>query len=783
MIETGRPGHLARWLAAAWLLLVLAVLSHNTYLWSGGRMQLDTDVLAMLPRDEREPAVQQATQKLADAAGRRIVVLIAGRDWPESRRAADAYAATLAASQLQLALRYRVPDNAGEQWLGFFAPYRQYLLTDAQRRQLETQAPAKLAEQAVQALYRPVGLPRVGSWQDDPLNLYGGWLTEHAATSPVRVADGRLSVAQGNTQYALLTLEQQGPAFSVASQRALVPKLAAAKQAALVAVPSARVLTVGVPLFAVAAADQAEREIHTIGLGSLLGIVLITLFAFSAIRPRILVTLSIAVGLLTAISVCTLLFGRLHLITLVFGASLVGVAENYGTNYFSSRLGRPAGERWAMLREQGKVMWLAMLTTAIGYALLALTPFPGLRQIALFSVVGLSAAFVTVLWWFPFLDKGEMPTTRFSHWLGSRRALWPVLGRNRFTLGFGLAAIVLLLLGMPRLTANDDIRLLQNPPPQLLEEQIAVGKLLDLPSPAQFYLVRGKTAEAVLQAEEALKAQLQPLQAAGVIRGVQAVSDWVPSAQRQAESAALLLRVVQGESGVLALATAQLGEDTPKADSKPVPVLQLDDWLAAPVSEPLRPQWLGRFDTGYASVVLLRGVDKLADLPKLATAGAAVPGVRWVDKVGEISELMARYRYRMGYLVLVSYLLVFAALWRRFGRQAWRALLPTMLASGLTLALLALWGQQLQLFNVLALILILGMGVDYGIFLLAQPERAAIRPFLSITLAAISTLLAFGLLALSATPALRAFGLTMLFGIGLAWLFTPLFMPPSKPRD
>ena len=45
--------------------------------------------------------------------------------------------------------------------------------------------------------------------------------------------------------------------------------------------------------------------------------------------------------------------------------------------------------------------------------------------------------------------------------------------------------------------------------------------------------------------------------------------------------------------------------------------------------------------------------------------------------------------------------------------------------------------------------------------------------------AAASTLLSFGLLALSATPALHAFGLTLLFGVFLAWLLTPLFMPDA----
>ncbi len=195
------------------------------------------------------------------------------------------------------------------------------------------------------------------------------------------------------------------------------------------------------------------------------------------------------------------------------------------------------------------------------------------------------------------------------------------------------------------------------------------------------------------------------------------------------------------------------------------------------MSEPLRHQWLGQFEGGYASVLLIRGINTPSQLTELATLAPRLTGVRWVDKVAEVSEVMGRYRVKMAWVIALSYLLVFAALTLRFGCTAWRALFPTLLASALTLAILALLGQPLQLFNILALLLILGMGVDYGIFMLENPEAHATRPFLSITLAAISTLLAFGLLALSATPALHAFGLTMLFGIGLSWLLTPAFMP------
>ncbi len=785
LIESQASTPRSRWLAYVWLAVVLAVLGHNVWLWTGARLQLDTDVLAMLPRDERDATVQNVTRKLTDSASRRIVVLVGGGDWLSARSAADAYARALSASSQTVNLRYLVDDAMAAQMVDFFKPWRKQLLTPQQRQMLDTLQPDQLAARAVESLYRPMGMLRVGEWGDDPLNLFGTWLTYRAGESRVRVTDGRLSISDGDQHYALLMLEQQGSAFSMSAHEALTPLLARAKQQAISAVASAEVFAIGVPLYAAAAAAQGQHEMHTIGAGSLLGMVLLTLFAFSSIRPRLLVTLSIAVGLLAAVSLCALVFERLHLITLVFGASLVGVAENYGTNYFSNRLGRAPSERWSMLREQAPVMWLAMLTTAIGYALLALTPFPGLRQIAVFSAVGLLAAFVTVLWWFPFLDGGTMGTTRLAQWIGSRRALWPVLGRNRFTWGFSLTAIAVMVVGAAAVQVNDDIRLLQNAPPELIAQQIRIGKLLQLPSPGQFYLVQGSSPEEVLQREEALKVLLDSLRSAGGLSGYQAITDWVPSARQQQMDAAAVERVVFGASGVRALAMAQLGEVAPAAAGPVVAEpLRLEAWLSNPVSEPFRQQWLGPFAEGYASIVLLRGIDGADKLDRAAQLAPMVPGVRWVDTVAQVSGVMARYRYRMGGVIAVSYCLVFAALAWRFGRRAWRALLPTALASCLTLSLLALLGQPLQLFNVLALLLILGMGVDYGIFLLEQPDRDAVRPFLSVTLAAASTLLAFGLLALSATPALRAFGLTMLFGISLSWLLTPLFLPSAiKPNQ
>ena len=127
----------------------------------------------------------------------------------------------------------------------------------------------------------------------------------------------------------------------------------------------------------------------------------------------------------------------------------------------------------------------------------------------------------------------------------------------------------------------------------------------------------------------------------------------------------------------------------------------------------------------------------------------------------------------MTVFLVVGYALVGFALFYRYKKQAWRAMLPTIIAALASLSASAWLGEPVQLFTVLAHFLILGTGVDYGIFLLEHHTDPS--AWLAVCLGAASTLLAFGLLALSATPALHTFGLSMLFGVGLSWLLSPCF--------
>jgi predicted exporter len=772
-----------RWAPWFWAAVVTVVVIHSGYLWWQQRLVPDTNILALLPAQGRDPVLQRALPQMVEAAEQRVIVLIGAADWDDARRAAAAYRKAIAPFRHLLFAAEAITERTESDWLATFKNHRLTLLTSEDDAALRSQAPSYWLDRALAKLYSPFAGPQPLAWQEDPFGLFNNWLLARAQETPVRPRAGELSVSAGERHYVVLPLTLRVPAFAVAGQQAVMPVLEQARQAARQTSERIEIIQAGVVLHAAAAASRAQREMSTIGVGSLAGILFLIWMTFHSLKPIILVMLSIAIGCLGALSVSWLLFERIHLITLVFGASLIGVAQDYGIYFFCQRAGAANDplDSWRVLRRILPALILTLVTTLIGYLGLVLTPFPGLRQMALFSATGLIFAWLTVVCWFPALARASTPGNhRWAERYGRSMTAWPRLASDRRTLYVTLTFAGLLLFGGLRLTAQDDIRSLQKPPQNLLDDQLKLGKILDLATPVQFYLLRAASAEALLQREETLKQRLDLLVQQNQISGYQAISNWLPSARLQAARRQLIERALLNEQGALASLAAKLGEgpswlsaarERLLAAALPITV---DDYFKSPASEPWRHLWLGQVDDQHASIVALRGVTR-SSLPALGQAAAGLEGVAWVDQVSQISALFGAYRYYMGWVLLVSYVTVYALLYPRYGQASWRVLAPTAVATLLTLALLGIAGQGLQLFHLLALMLLLGIGVDYGIFLQEPDSHRDGTAWHAVGISALSTLLSFGLLGLSQTPALRAFGLTMALGIGTVVLIVPCF--------
>jgi predicted exporter len=766
-------------------------LTHNLYLWLGARLATDSDILALLPAENRDPVLEKAFGHMVASAQQRLIVLVGAVDWDQAVGAADRYLDALAPGKDLLTLDRELSPRREQDWLALFDKHWLVLMTPDDERALRDRDKQYWVDAALTKLYSPVGGIKAGAWQDDPFGLFGAWLQARAQETPVRPRDGRLFVSDGARVYVVLPFLVRVPAFSMAAQAALAPLLEAARQAARRVDSRVDVIAAGIVLYAGAAAAQAKWELSTIGIGSLFGIVALIWLTFRSLKPIVLITLSVGVGCLGALSICSLVFERIHLLTLVFGASLIGGAQDYGTYFLCHRLGAEVQlDAHRLLRRLLPSLTLALITTVAGYLALALTPFPGLRQMAVFSALGLIFAWLTVICWFPVLANRSERTEGgpLVRWCAASLERWPRLDLSRLTLPtlatFGLFG-ALAVFGFARLHAQDDVRLLQNPPKQLIAEQIRLSRLLDAPAPAQFFVVRGESAETVLRREEILKQRLDALVAEKAITGYQSVSNWVPSLETQAARRALVDERLLSGNGALAALAKRIGADdlwvaaTRERFSRLGEKLTPQEFLSAPAGASARHLWLGPVTGGYAGIVGLRGVSTQS-LPGLRQAGSGLDGIEWLDQVGAISEVLARYRQYMSWVVLFSYLAVYALLYPRYRAATWRVIAPTALAGIAALALLGLAGQGLQLFHVLALMLLLGVGVDYGIFLQEEPSRRDPIAWLAVVLSALGTILSFGLLALSRTPALQAFGLTMLVGTTTVWFLAPCFVEAQR---
>ncbi|WP_447472807.1 MMPL family transporter [Vibrio harveyi] len=755
--------------ALAWLWLSLVVIASALLLkqWVGSEHSpIETNILKLLPENQQNPIAEQAFEAVSTSMSDQVIFVLTAADKTQLLKAAGAFEKGLRETQQFTNVIGKISPDAQQVWASYYFNHRFQQLTQAQRERL-SQDPQAQVQYVVQSLYNPFSGVTGQELQNDPFLLFRDYLSQVTQqTSAFRLDNGYLSVEKDGQQYLLITATLSGSPYALSTQ-SVVPKIEQLEQS-IAAQFGAKTAHTGVLFYADFGTQSAKSEISTIGVFSLLGIVVLFLVVFRSLMPLSLALLSISVGLLIALSVTTWVFGKVHLFSLVFGASLIGVSIDYAFHYLTERLSE--GSQWDSrkgLKHIFAAITLGLITSLIGYLGMLIAPFPGLQQLALFSSIGLIAACATVVAWYPILavkpsrNAVKVPGHRLlSAWL----SVW-----QRPSVKVGLPLICLIISGyfLTQLKYDDDIRQLQAMPETLKQQEALITKVSGMQASQQMLVVTADTDQSLLQRLEQLDPTLQQWQQTNIIEGYQSLSKYLGSTERQQSDFALIANLYQTQASALA-SGLQLAHK-PKLTNTLVPV-SLPDYLNNPVSEPIRFLYLGEIEGQSAAVITL---NKLND-PEIVKAFAqSQSDISYLNKAEEISTLFGEYRIKIMELLFAAAAIIFAVLVKRYGfHHGWRILLPSAIAciGGLAAAVAA--GSTLNLFNLLGLILILGIGIDYTLFF-AEKARS-LSTLLAITLSAITTVLSFGLLSLSQTHAIHSFGVTVLSGIFIAWLLSPI---------
>lgn len=746
-------------------------------IWFGWRglasVQVESNLLDLLPGAGSDREAIVAIRKFAESASSELLFLAGTRDPENTREAAKVFADALRTSPAFDRVEFSLDANMLDQIRAQLGR-RAALLSDRHHDMLARGDVARLEMEAQQAAYTPLGFARPFALTDDPLGLASDTVDAPSVNGAARLEDDYLAVSSGGRTYALIRARLAGNPYALPVQDQVLGAIDNARAAANRIDNGFATIGSGVVFHAAQGARSARGEITRFGLAGVLAIVALVVVVFRSPWPLLMTLVVLAVATAAAISACQAVFGNVHVLTLTFGTSLIGVAVDYTLHHFAHCLGNPQSAS----KDIAPALLLGCGTTIAGYLALLLAPISGLRQIALYSSVGLlvsCALVILVLPHFNFRSAACVPgwAQRLNNWqLSPPTRRWLLL-----------AAIVVTAAGLLRIKTEDNVRTLQRPSAELAATEQRVRQILQTGFETQFILVVGASEEEVLVREEATRRRLQPLQDRAQLSGHFAVTQSLSSLDRQADNRKLLARYVTGTDGALARALLSIGFPATEVARRVGAFQQAlqrnyhpQDWLASSMSEPWRPLWLQLPDGKHASVVLLRG---LTDVPALKAAIANLPGVGFVDQVGEINSVLRHYRQTtLRVLLLVAALILVTLLARYRSRTAFVTALPAVGSVVFTVALLGLLGEPLNLFNTLALLLVLGMGVDYAIFLREDQQAATV---LAVVLCGATTLLSFGLLGLSSVPFVRSIGLTITLGIICALSLSILLKKRSTP--
>jgi predicted exporter len=539
----------------------------------------------------------------------------------------------------------------------------------------------------------------------------------------------------------------------------------------------------GANRFALDAETKLRADASMISTLSTVGVAVLSWLFFRSFLSLGLALVPALVGLLLAMAAGLLIFGSLDGTTIGFGASLIGVTIDYPTHFLILRSLSTRGENpWRLARRLSGSLSMAALTTIASFAGLAITSFRGFRELGVFSLIGVAGALLTSLFLLPDLVPRSRPVPPISARLAATLGAWiPRLRSRRSALA--LVPIAVLALGafaLPRLSWNDDLSSLGQPDPRLRAEDTRVRERVSSFDGGRFVIAIADEPDAALARNDEVHARLAALVGRGELGGMRSLHDllWSQALQRRN------LEALRGSPDLAARLDAGFGA----AGFRPGAFAPFAQTLAAPSAEPLtlaelRASELGPLastlvldlDGRTAVITYLRGV---RDPDAIRAALADLPDVHLFDQRSFLNEIAAQFRTRTLLQIVVGSACVLLILIARYrdARRATAAFLPAFLTAILVLSAFALSGTETNLLHAVSLLIVMGMGVDYGIFVVDsvdQPDEIG-ATLVSCLLCCLTTLLGFGTLALSNHPALRAIGVTTGVGIALSLLLAPL---------
>lgn len=770
------------------LLYLLTLLLLGAGLAGLTRLEVRDDIESMLPDDTSQVADDFRRLQQAPFA-RKVLISLQGTQITSTAtlfEAADDLASALSTEYFSRAVtgpalleNSRLPN-----WLEENLPL---LLGEPDLKRVEAGLTPERVRQQLESDYRSLLSPE--SWlikgliRRDPLELRKLGLEKLRFVNPIsktRLQNGHFLSADGSSA---LIIADSSVALTDSGRGARM--LEQFRQAADGVLPKGiEARLVSGHAYTVANAEAIQRDLFVVLTASTLGLALLFLLFLRSWRALFVFLTPVSVVGLAAVAV-SWFYPVVSGVTLGFGAVLLGISVDFGLHvYFSLR--QSPGEPEAALARIVRPVLFGALTTLAGFAVLLTSSLPGQRQLAVFAMSGIAAALLLALIVLPHLvmSSGHPPQRRLYQSLGTSRRRKPGL-----RLLLWLTVMSVCAWKVADVPINGELRNLSLTPTKLLKSEQSLQQTWgNLRSMAMVFAEGGNLQEALAandmvfellrrERPEDAMVSLAPLLPAATTQAAN-LRRWQAFWQEREQPTRHLLREAGTGRGFTESAFtpffAGLHREPEQVTVATLRQLGLGDLLDALLLES-GPQ-----------VQLVTLVPDTPEVAALFSLDAALPpGVHLVSQSRFGREVGSAIRADFLRFILLAggaVLAMVALLLRRPGKVL-LALLPVATGLVVMLGTMGWLGMEFNLFNIVATILVIGLGVDYGIFMVCRDESQEDQSTSkAVLVAGLTTLAGFGALVFAEHPALHSIGTTVLLGIGGA-VPTALLLVPALQRE
>ena len=750
---------------------------------------IDANFFNMLPDSTLGAAMGKADEKLSDNMEKSIFVLAGHEDFAKAREAAETAFNSLKDSDNFASISLYAENSAITEIEDFVAPYRWALLSEENINLLSTEeGAAEFVQNSLAQVYGSFTLTSLSNLAEDPFlldetNTQNFLASIQEASTALSAKDGVLASQYDGKWYVMIraTLSEKGAA--VASKTNGVSTIYRVCEP--LEKDGVRFVYSGTPFHSHKSSTSAISEISIISTISLSVVVIMLLLVFNSVVPLFASVMSVLISMGAAFCATMAIYSEIHVITLVLGTSLIGSCIDYSLHYFVNWKGHPNLTKTSSIRSHLlKGLFLSMLSTEICYIQLAFAPFGILKQMGIFSSIGILSSFLSVVCIYPLfpMPKNEKRVIKALKFYKTS----PFKKHPKASIVFSASMIaifaVIIALHFRDLKIENDLYKLYTFEGRVKEDQDLCAAITKY-APEGWFIIYGDTEEELLQNEEKICREIDRIQNKGYL----ATSRFLPSLEKQARSKAAarnLLPFAREQFAMLGYEESDYTDflaNLEKAMSKEIsPKAELPSSVKA-ISDML---WLGEIDGKYYSIVLPVTLSPEEEYTRIANeCGSAYYENKWKDfglGLDHLTRLIIMF-FCIAYAVILIVLKRFYT-WKQTAKIASLPISCVLLIVSVFLLL----GKSIEFFSLTGIILVFGLGLDYIIYMIENMKRekaenagleeqekteSKLEPF-AIALSFLTTAISFGALAFSTFVPVHTIGLAITLGLIAAFVCT-----------